>query len=1173
MTRKAGDAAPRDRVRNQKAPERVAPSAALLSMQKAVEATQVGVTVTDPDGLIIFTNAAEAAMHGYSREELLGTEARLLAPPELREPLSTAELLRVRAWTRETVNLHKDGSRFPVRLTSDVVTDEDGKPTGIVTTCQDITEAKRTEQALRDSGERYRSLVNHLGEVVFQNDASGRWLFLNPAWTEITGFAVGDSIGKALIDSVHPDDRDRTLDLFQRCVEGSQESGRAEIRVLTAGGGTRWVALSAGPTRADDGRVVGVSGTLADISQRRDAQDELATYREHLEDLVKLRTGELEDANQQLRSEVAERCRAEESLSGALAMKEAIFAGSRDAIFISDAESRFVAVNRAACELTGYSSEELRLMRIPDLHEDVDLQAYRAYHDRILAGEEVLSEALILRKDGSKVAAEFNNRRLVIEGKVLIHTTARDITERTHADEALQESEEKFRFLAEANPSAIFIVQDDKFVYANRASEDLTGYSLDEIKDWDFWDLVVPRYRALVKRRGLARQAGEDVPVRYEFAILTKVGQEKWVDYTARALTYRGRPALIGTVLDATARKHADEALRESEARYRDLVENSTDLICTHDLDGTLLSVNHAVLRMIDYPAEEVVGRNLRDLLAPDRRPQFGLYLDTLRRDGAAAGIMKIVTRSGAVRYWEYSNTLRTKGVPAPVVRGLARDVTDRVLAERALKESEQRYRELFEAHPIPMWVYNLDSLRVLAVNQAAVDSYGYSRDEFLAMTIRDLRPEEDFVRFDADIAEVRRSAAGFNGPSLWRHRRKDGAVFDVEITAHAIPMAGRPARVITAQDVSERQALEEQLRQSQKMEAIGLLAGGVAHDFNNLLQTMLSLAALGRGEAGISPQAAARFRELEDQIRRGASLTRQLLLFSRRETVRPERLDLNDVVRGAGGMLRRLVRGNIALDLRLADGVAPVEADRGQLDQVVVNLVVNASDAMPGGGQLEVSTEIGLDTVILSVADTGHGIPAAIRDKIFDPFFTTKGANQGTGLGLSVVHGIVTRYGGTIAVDSREGKGTTFRITWPRCEQAGEAPLAAEAAWETARGRGERILIVEDEDSARDALQEILTSEGYRVSASASGEAALVLSEAELFDLLLTDLMLPGIGGGEVALELGQRWPDLKVIYMSGYTEDEAVRLASGGGFVRYLQKPFTIARLAREVRSALDS
>ena len=375
------------------------------------------------------------------------------------------------------------------------------------------------------------------------------------------------------------------------------------------------------------------------------------------------------------------------------------------------------------------------------------------------------------------------------------------------------------------------------------------------------------------------------------------------------------------------------------------------------------------------------------------------------------------------------------------------------------------------------------------------------------------------------------------------------------------------------ARNITDRLGLESRLRQAQKMEAVGLLAGGVAHDFNNLLQTMLNHVELVRGRHADADRMAVTMAELEAEIRRGSALTRQLLLFAKRETAKPEQLDLNEVIRSAAGFLRRLVRANVIFSMELADEALPVTADRGQIDQVLMNLAVNAADAMPGGGRLTIrSGRQGLERVWFSADDTGGGIPVEVRERIFEPFFTTK--DKGTGLGLSVVHGIVTQHRGVVEIQDLPGGGTSFRVALPRAGSGEHANVVLQTVDTSSapRGHGERVLVIEDEEGARQGLAEILRMIEYDVVAVGTGEEAGLLPGDPGFDVLLTDLMLPGVAGSDVARGLSDRWPALKVILMSGYAQDEAVRRGALTGRVRFLQKPFDMATLAREIRAALE-
>ncbi|HQU33038.1 MAG TPA: PAS domain S-box protein [Thermoanaerobaculaceae bacterium] len=513
--------------------------------------------------------------------------------------------------------------------------------------------------------------------------------------------------------------------------------------------------------------------------------------------------------------------------------------------------------------------------------------------------------------------------------------------------------------------------------------------------------------------------------------------------------------------------------------------------------------------------------------------------------------------------------TFDPSGRPLRMI-GTIQDITERKTAQQRLDASERRYRELFLAHPMPMWVYDLETMRFLAVNDAAVEKYGWSHEEFLALTLHDIRPPEDGTRLDASVAGSR-AQAGFEASKGWRHHTRAGCVFEVEITSHDLAFEGRSARVVVAHDVSERRVLEEQLRHAQKMEAVGTLAGGVAHDFNNLLQAMLSVAQAARLRTR-EPEVSRALAELESHVRNAATLTRQLLLFSRQETARREVVDLAAVVGEGTAMLRRLLPETITLTVENAAVPLLAEADPGQVSQVLTNLVVNARDAMPAGGRLSVRTGRAGGDVFLDVEDTGSGMTPEVRERIFDPFFTTKARGHGTGLGLAVVHGIVESHQGRVEVASEPGCGSRFRVLLPAVEAAAGAGGAVGAAADTLpTGNGERILLVEDEDGARAGLAELLGLLRYAVTAVRSGEDAGALPAEPAFDLLLTDFMLPGASGLMVAGELAARWPRLKVVVMSGYAADAVSRGELASGSIHFLQKPFDMTTLARELRAAL--
>ncbi|MFH1175927.1 MAG: CHASE4 domain-containing protein [Acidobacteriota bacterium] len=488
-------------------------------------------------------------------------------------------------------------------------------------------------------------------------------------------------------------------------------------------------------------------------------------------------------------------------------------------------------------------------------------------------------------------------------------------------------------------------------------------------------------------------------------------------------------------------------------------------------------------------------------------------------------------------------------------------------VAQREKGESEGRFRAVVEQAWETIFLFDPVSGRLIEANQAFERLLGYALPEVSELSIADLFAH-DRASIDEDFAGVlsrRRCAIGER-----TLRQKGGAEITVELTASLVSHRGREVICGIARDTTERSRLEARLRQSQQLEAVGRLSGGVAHDFNNLLQAVISgiesLRKRGAGTSASSEILAA----LEGQVARGAALTRQLLLIARQETFRPEPLDLNQVASEAAAFLRRVVRENIHLRLDLASEALPVEGDRSHLQQALVNLVVHLAQGLSGGGELGIATGASSDEdVWVEVRDCSPAPAASGPASPFEPFLSIRPGDPGAGLDLAVVQGIITEHHGR--VEPARGERGSLRVTLPR-RAAGAAPMheARAMTGEAPPSRGERVLLVEDEEAARAGLAEMLGILGYRVEAYGSAEDALAAS-ADPFELLLTDFMLPGMSGGELASRLTQRWPQLKVVVMSGYAAEEAVRRSADLGALRFLQKPFGMEALAQELRAAL--
>jgi len=686
---------------------------------------------------------------------------------------------------------------------------------------------------------------------------------------------------------------------------------------------------------------------------------------------------------------------------------------------------------------------------------------------------------------------------------------------------------------------------------------------------------------------------------------MTDAGVRQEIDELRRQLAEAGRvvDALVEGRLDPASAAAspavllaAKEQVRRSEQLAQAVFESALDAMLLHAPDGRLTDANPAACELFGMAKRDLIGARMADFAAPGFDvPSMGR---TLERQGRLRGEFPLLRRDGQRRDLEYAAV-------ADVVPGVhltvLRDVTERRSAEEALKESagaisqrERHFRALIEKRADAIALVSAERL-VLYASPAVKRLLGHDPAELVG------EPELDFVHpddeercstlFDQVLATPQMTAS-----IEFRARHADGGWRWAEATAtNLIDDPAVRAVVLDFRDIESRKRteealkrVEEQLRHAQKMEAIGILAGGIAHDFNNLLSVILSYAELIVEELPPDSAMLADVEEVRRAAERAVDLTRQLLAFSRKQLLEPRVLDLNKTVSGMEKMLRRVLGEKIELTLLLGPGIGRVYADPGQIEQVIMNLVVNAHDAMPNGGSLTIetanvylddewkATHIGASTgwhVVLSVADTGVGMNEATLARIFEPFFTTKERGKGTGLGLSTVLGIVEQSGGHATVESTPGKGTTFFIYVPHNNDAVHT-LVPPSFRPTANVSGtETILLVEDEEQVRGLIRNILRRAGYTViEAQNAGEAFLACEQhAGPIHLLLTDVVMPRMSGRQLAERLSPARPEMKVLYMSGYTDDATVREGLLDTALPFLHKPVTPQTLLRKVRDAL--
>jgi PAS domain S-box-containing protein len=632
--------------------------------------------------------------------------------------------------------------------------------------------------------------------------------------------------------------------------------------------------------------------------------------------------------------------------------------------------------------------------------------------------------------------------------------------------------------------------------------------------------------------------------------------------------------------------------LRAREQRFRSLVQNASDVFAILDDRGAPTYVSPANERVLGYKPAEIIGTSSFAKTHPDDlQLATEFFTDVLASPRELKRVLlRVAHKDGTWRWIEMNGT---NLISDPSIGGIVtnfHDVTETKHAEDALRKSEARSRRLFEGSPLPMWVYDLETLAFVAVNDAAVEHYGYSRDEFMTMTIKDIRPPEEVTALLDNLQKPRQD---FEMSGVWRHQVKGGRLIDVEIASHLVEFDGGEAVMVVAQDVTERnriesekESLELQLRQAQKLEAVGQLAGGIAHDFNNLLAVIINYAGFVRSDVE-DDSTKEDVDEILSAADKAANLVRQLLAFSRREIIRPSVLDLNDVISDMQKMLRRTIKESIDLVVDLDGSPWHIEADRGQLEQVILNMVVNADAAMPHGGSLQIKTSRRVfddntagarpefdpgNYMCLSISDNGAGMSKETAAHIFEPFFTTKPIGEGTGLGLSTAYGIVKQAGGDISVYSEPGLGTTFNVFLPATDAAPAEEPVIEADGATYAGT-ETVLVVEDEAGVREIARRLLTTAGYKVLVASDPIAAQLIAQQHRDEIavLLTDMIMPNLSGKELAESLRRSMPELKVVFMSGYTDQIVANHGVLEEGVVFLQKPFGPSELLPLMREVI--
>ncbi|MCB9540755.1 MAG: PAS domain S-box protein [Myxococcales bacterium] len=878
-----------------------------------------------------------------------------------------------------------------------------------------------------------------------------------------------------------------------------------------------------------------------------------------------------------------------DALERSMQLMRTVFDGATDAIVLTDRRGRVIDANPAAGSLFGRALGTLRDRAIVDLFESSPtLDAFWRE-----GGDARLSEDVTVRRpDGARRTGVLRALANVLPGVDIVllddQTPQHEADEaRQRAEDALRTTEARFRAMVDRSPAAVVLLDAEGTVlYGSGGIEQLIGAPPVDLVRRAAVDWIHPEDRSDV----LTALAHVKEPPRAarsrQFRVIGRDGQVRWVDCVAtNRLEDPDVEGVIVHLVDVTERELARQSQARSEARYRRFVEATTEGVVALDPDCRIVFANQRFGEIVGREAASLVGCRL------DTLGDTALCVRLTGDDGSPPAQQRFEhafrTPGGRVVWTQLSAApLRDDAGAVEGTMLLASDITDR----RRVSEARNLLAAIVESSDDAIIAVDLDGT-ITAWNPSAERLYGYSAAEAIGQPVSMLEDEDG-------SASWRRALAGDAPRHVEvRRRRRDGDIVWVALSVS--PVLDHDGRMVgvskVARDLTARRATEEalrqkeaQLRQAQKMEAIGSLAGGVAHDFNNLLSVILSYASLALDD--LPPEAPLRpdLAEIRDAAERASTLTRQLLTFSRRQVLEPRLIDVNACVDGVQRMLGRLLGEHIVQRTTLEPDLPRVMADAGQLEQVVMNLAVNARDAMPTGGTLTLETQtLTLDEdaaqgrgelepgtyVRLVVGDTGCGMDAATIARAFEPFFTTKPVGRGTGLGLATVFGIIQQSRGHVKVDSAVGRGTRIEVLLPAARAGSVSVPPSPSDVGRARRGDETILLVEDDPALRRIVRTILLREGYRVLDAADGETALqrCADPAQPVHLLLTDVVMPRMSGRELAERLRAERPDVQVVYMSGYTEDAIVHHGVYEDRMHFVHKPIVPARLTAKLREVL--
>ncbi|MCX5872614.1 MAG: PAS domain S-box protein, partial [Deltaproteobacteria bacterium] len=857
--------------------------------------------------------------------------------------------------------------------------------------------------------------------------------------------------------------------------------------------------------------------------------------------------------------------------------------------YLINAKGKIFRWNTNAEMVTGYSGPEISSMRAIDFIVDADKNILTEEFSQISKKGEIGIEAHYRTKAGGAIPYYFTGRMVEIDQSKCVVGVGIDISDRLRAEKALEENERLLKTILAASPVGIHLAEKRQIKWANDAWVQMFGFEQE-------LEYVGQSARILYQSDDEFERVGQVLYQDLEPGKITeidaKLKRKDGSNFDGVIRITHLNPSepenhtIVAVVTDISRRIRNEQALRESEERYRNLIDTMTEGLALIDENGIIEYVNKRSAEMLGYREDELIGHSVDEFLTKssvktviEQRslrksvPTRSYELEWVRKDGKSIHTL-VTSRS----IWDADGAL--KGSLAT-----ATDITERKQYEKRLQDSEKKMRLLIEQAPIGVGIFQ-DGKYAYANPELVTVFNCQDADEIIG------RPLPQFVAPGHQRLFVERCKRNLAGkPTRPSYQvegvKKTGELFDMVLWPKKIDYEGSPPILAFVMDVTETKKLRAQLMQAQKMEAVGTLAGGIAHDFNNLLQVVIGYSEIMLLDKTLSDKLKQKVRSINKVASNGADLVRRLLTFSRKTETKPKPLDLNYEINQIQKLLDRTIPKMIEIEQNLSDNLNPINADASQMEQIIMNLAVNARDAMPDGGKLIIETDnVTLDAthcathieakpglyVLLTVSDTGHGINKKTLEHIFEPFFTTKGPGQGTGLGLAMVYGIVKQHGGYTTCYSEPGVGTTFKIYFPAMisQVISEKPEEIE----TPKGGTETILLVDDEETIRDVGRDLLESAGYQVITARTGQEALEIyrAKSDSIALVILDLIMPEMGGKECLEELLKIDPVVKTLICSGLSPNGAAKAALKTGAKGFIGKPYNSAEMLSGIRKILD-